>query len=259
MTALALSPSLAWPSPIHLLHELTRRVADVLPRRQIDTRAQQVESRAQAIQSLLTTWQEDIQRELDEANISDIDALALSLGRRNLPYFQHLVPLSLELLEQLEEENSPAGKAIWQGWQAVGERAESILPRLSPPARRDVRAAAFILGDMLKSALPEGTLSRATIDTAVREALDTLDPDGPENDLRLYGLMQILGVLGMDPDYPDALGEAAALALWRLIREQAPEELVEDAFLSAEATEADLARDDEDTISLSAYLRARPG
>jgi hypothetical protein len=113
----------------------------------------------------------------------------------------------------------------------------------------------LILADALRT-VPDGELSRAEVDGALTRGAHEVS----DEEARFFGLTQILGVVGTEPGYPAALMEAAALALWQLVREGAPEEIAEDAYLAAEAAEAARAHAQEGgAISLEDFLRAHGG
>lgn len=248
MTVLALSAHRFWLSPIHFLHTLKQKVTDMLSRRR---RGGQM----QALERLLSAWEDDIREFVASAEPGDIGAQSVQLGRRNLIYCKHLFPLVVGLLADLgeiDEQDEQVGDTATRGWDAIAHRLEEVLPYLSPAARRDVRAAALIMADVLR-AMPEGELSRAEVDGVLARGAHGVS----DEEARFFGLTQILGVVGTEPGHPAALTEAAALALWRLVREGAPEELAEDAYLSAEAAEAALAHEQEGgAISLEDFLRA---
>jgi hypothetical protein len=238
----------SWLSPIHFLHTLKQKVADMIDRRRRD-------GQMQALERLLSAWEDDIREFIASADPGDIGALSVQLGRQNLIYCKHLFPLVMGLLAGLgetDEQDEQVGATATRGWEAIAHRLEELLPHLPPAARRDVRAAALIMADVLR-VVPEGELSSVEVDGALARGVHEVS----DEEARFFGLTQILGVVGTEPDHPAALAEAAALALWQLVREGASEELAEDAYLSAEAAEAAFAHEQEGgAVSLEDFLRA---
>jgi hypothetical protein len=107
------------------------------------------------------------------------------------------------------------------------------LPKLTADARRDLRATILLLGGLVtqvRTDLPFGSID------ALREAGDKAKahPIG----MRFMAVLECLLVIGERGGVPDKVVDALALALWRMIREDAPEDAVEDAYLSAVAMEA---------------------
>ncbi|WP_428267615.1 hypothetical protein [Haliangium sp.] len=206
-----------------------------------------VKRRVQALIELLAAWESDVRDELADATPADIDAVALRLGRRGLPNFRFLVPLCQALLDDMSEHARAPTDGADRGWETFADDMDSVLPHLSPSARRDIRASVLLLAEVPRRE-PTTGLADERLEYELAFGLDT------DTELRLLGLVQIIVVLGADPDCPHELAEAAALASWRLLRRGAPEDLVEDAYLAAEAYEADLAPDDDDAVSLASFL-----
>ncbi len=107
------------------------------------------------------------------------------------------------------------------------------LPKLTADARRDLRASLLLLNEMLTHVgddLPFGSLD------ALRAAGEQAKahPVG----MRFMAVLECLIVVGERGGVPDKVVEALALALWRMLRDGAPEDAVEDAYLSAVAMEA---------------------
>jgi hypothetical protein len=246
MSTLTLPTAWLWASPIHLLHSLRQvfaeKVSDIFVQRRFD-------QRRQALEGLLKSWESDTRAAVTLAYSMDMEALSLRLGRRNLPKVKEIVPVVRELLKELGELDEVATAAAG-GWQIVADRIEEVLPHLTPAARRDMRAAALLIAEMLRT-LPEDALSPDVFNDFLARSTDEV----PDQEAQLYGLVPLLGLLGTEPRYPQALAETAALTLWRLVREGAPDDVVEDAYLSSEAAEAALEHQEE--ISLEDFLRAQ--
>jgi hypothetical protein len=80
---------------------------------------------------------------------------------------------------------------------------------------------------------------RAAVTSADAESIASISLNLGQRTLPYYrALIPLALELGREPALPQALAEAAASMLWRLVREGAPEEVVEDAYLSSEAAEA---------------------
>jgi hypothetical protein len=111
----------------------------------------------------------------------------------------------------------------------TGERAHLALPKLSPEARRFVRATAFLALDGVGQATDDDVF-------AVMDALGTTE-GVPGSVRRLIGLMTIIlfgGVVGLPKT---ELADEAAGELWNIAAAGEPPQAVEDAFDAADAWE----------------------
>jgi len=218
-------------------------------------RAAAYDGRARLLGEMIAYLESETMESFRAATADSAVATALSLGRKHWTRWGHVMRLGMDLAQELNIGEHAASVAFSAaGWVQAATRAHEHLPKLGPAARRDFRAAAFLMGELAgrldhkKAAEVEGRLRGA--DSIFEIPIEQV----PEDALLYMSALQALTVAGTQGGFATGVPEALALHFWRVMRDGQDEDSVEDAYWAAVSAEEKLLP--SETIRLHDY---RPG